>query len=146
MTTKTIDHPLEDVLDIPSNSTEIDVIEHESKEIQVIDHPDYDDKDQSIDSQFQEVYDLAMDAFERQAEDAEIIEPKFRARTQEVAAQFLNTALNAAKEKSYLKVHKDKINIAKAKATGPQTVNNNLVVADRNELLKKMMGESNEEE
>lgn len=142
---KITEHPMEDIFDIEKGSTNMPVVsDREVKELVV--HNDYDDKDQEIEEQFQEIYEAAMEAFETQTADSEVIEPKFRARNQEVAVQFLNAALNAAKEKSSLKVHKDKLNAAKMKATGPQTVNNNLVVADRNELLKTLLGKNSEDE
>jgi len=131
-----VEHPMEEILNIESNTTIVPRIEHTS-ELVVDDQ--YDAKDDEIDKQIQDIYDAAMGAFETQMEEAELVEGKYKARNGEVAVQFLNTALSAAREKSGLKQHKDKIAIAQNKLKGgPSTVNNNLIVADRNELLKEM--------
>jgi hypothetical protein len=138
---KTIEHPMEEVLDIEPGSTLVPTLPSRNTELVLAE--EYDDKDKEIEEQFQEVYDLALDAYEQQAADAEAVEPKYRARNQEVAVQYLNTALNAAKEKAGQKQIKDKL-ANDRKATGPKTVNNNLVVADRNELLKEILGSTDE--
>jgi len=138
---KIIEHPMEEVLDLEPGSTLIPAPPARSTEMVVAD--EYDNKDKEIEEQFQEVYDAAMDAYEQQAMDTEAVEPKYRARNQEVAVQYLNTALNAAREKAGLKQFKDKM-LNDRKATGPKTVNNNLVVADRNEILKQIMGTDKE--
>jgi len=135
----TISHPMEGVLDIEEGTTVIQQIEPRRAELVHAD--EFDDKDVEIEEQFQEVYDAAMGAFDQQSIDTAAIEPKYRARNQEVAAQYLNAALNAAKEKSNMKQHKDKLTVAKVKAQNSGTTNNNLIVADRNEILKHLRGE-----
>lgn len=137
---KEIFHPMEEVLEIEPGTTIATVVER-STDLIVSDQMD--EKDQEIDEQMQEIYDAAMSAFDKQSTDSEIIEPKYRARNQEVAVQFLNTALNAAKEKSTMKQHKDKLAVEK-KAAGPKTLNQNLIVADRNEVLKHIMKKDDE--
>lgn len=136
-----IEHPMESLFDIEPGTTEMTIIEREPTNLVV--HDDFDDKDREIEGQIQEVFDAAMTAFETQTADSELIEPKYKARNQEVAVQFLNTALSALKEKSTLKQHKDKITVDKAKANTPGTVNNNLII-DRNDLLKKLMNASDD--
>lgn len=138
-----IEHPMEEVLDIEPGTTIATVVER-STELVVAE--EFDEKDNEIEGQMQEVYDAAMSAFEQQSMDSEVIEPKYRARNQEVAVQFLNTALSAVKEKSSLKQHKDRINIDRVKAAKAGTTNNNLIVADRNEILKHIMGQDGEQE
>ena len=134
---KIIDHPMEDLLDIESGSTFLPATPSRSTEL--VQAEEFDSKDREIEEQFQEIYDSAMDAYEQQATDAEAIEPKYRARNQEVAVQYLNAALNAAKEKAGLKQFKDKL-AAASKPQGPKTLNQNLIVADRNDLLKQILG------
>lgn len=131
-------HPLEDVLDIESGSTLMPQIERSSD---IVVSNEYDNKDNEIDGQFQEIYDAAMAAFETQVQEAELVEGKFKARNSEVAVQFLNTALAAAREKSGMKQHKDKVAVAQNKLVNkPSVVNNtqNNIYADRNELLKAL--------
>lgn len=131
------EHVLEATFDIEPGTTIVPVVET----IPTVLTPaeEYDNKDVEIEQQFQEVYDAAMTAFEVTSETVSQIEPKYRARNEEVAVQYLNTALAAAREKAGLKGHKDKMAVTKVKASGPQTVNNNLIVADRNEILKKLI-------
>lgn len=120
---------LEDVFGIEPNTTLKEVITFEEAQTPIARGDDYDDKDDEIDNQFQEVYDKALTAFEYQMEraDSTDIEPKYIARMHEVAAQYLNTALSAAKEKANLKTAKDKI--VKKTKVGGQVTNNTLVVS-----------------
>lgn len=128
-----IDHPLEKVFGIESGTTMLPVVQR-TTELTVVQA--YDEKDKEVEGQLQEVYDAAMGAFETQSQETELVEGKYKARSGEVAVQFLNTALEAAKSKSTMKMHKDKLVHT---ATGSaKTVNNNLIVADRNDLLKNL--------
>lgn len=134
---KHIEHPMEEVFDIEPGTTAITTVERETT--QLVEPEEYDDKDVEIEQQYQEVFDAAMGAFEGQCEEQEMVEGKYKARNAEVAVQFLNAALAAAKEKGALKQHKDKQTIAVGKLKGGNnTTNNNLVIADRNELLKAL--------
>lgn len=133
-----IEHPLEEIFDIESGTT---LMPRTEKTTELTVAEEYDDKDNEIEEQFQEVYDHALSAFEDQVAEAEVIEGKYKARNMEVGVQLLNTALAAAKEKSSLKQHKDKTAVAKGKLTGKTVNHNNLIVADRNDLLKTLMGE-----
>jgi len=141
--TKAIEHPLEEVFDIEEGTTMVEYQEHVPTEL--VKHEQYDDKDAEIEDQFQEVYDKAMEAFEVQAEITDQVEGKYAARNAEVSAVFLNTALSAAKEKSGQKQHKDKLSIAKQNVGKPGTVNNNLIM-DRNELIKMLASEGEEQQ
>ncbi len=127
-----IEHPLEEVFNIEDGSTLVPATVR-STEMTVTQQ--YDPKDNEIEGQFQEVYDAAMGAFESQFQESEVIEGKYKARAGEVAVQFLNAALAAAQSKSQLKQHKDKLVTA---VRGPSTVNNNLIVGDRNDILRKL--------
>lgn len=132
---KLSDHPLEQVFDIEENTTIVTRVEAVLTELVVADT--YDEKDVEVEGQFQEVYSAAMAAFEATTNSIESMEPKYRARNEEVAVQYLNTALGAAREKALVKAHKDKLSAVKAAA--PSTVNNNFLVADRNEILKNFI-------
>lgn len=126
-----IDHPLDDVLGIEPGMT---VIERSEREPAVLSECDiYDEKDAEIEEQFQEVYELALEAYENSAEIGQTIEPKYKARNDEVAAQYLTLALNAAKEKMSLKVNKDKS--VQQSTRGGGVTNNNLII-DRNALME----------
>ena len=140
--TKNISHPMEDILDIEPGTTIATKIERNTE---IAEDAEYDTKDDEIEEQIQEVYDSAMTAFESQMDESELVEGKYKARNGEVAVQFLNAALTAIKEKNGLKQHKDKIAIAKGKLTGSKTTNN-LIIADRNDLLKQILGKDSEPE
>lgn len=129
-----IEHPLEKVFGIEPGTTMLPTVQRTS-DVAVV-HT-YDVKDKEVEGQFQEVYEAAMGAFETQSQETELVEGKYKARSGEVAVQFLQTALEAARSKSTLKQHKDKLT-ANAVGAGPKTVHNNLIVTDRNELLKNL--------
>lgn len=126
---------MEEMLDITPGTT---IVEYQERSTELVVHQEYDDKDVELEEQFQEVYDSAMDAFEDQMGQTEVVEGKYKARNSEVAVTFLNAALNAAKEKAELKKHKDKLKKGDTGGDGPQgsasTVNNTFIM-DRNELL-----------
>lgn len=126
-TEKEILHPLEQVFDIEENTT---VVPYTERKTDLVRHEPYDEKDDELEEQLQELYDVALEAFEMQQEESDVIDPKYRARNAEVAVQYLKTALEAVREKRQLKEHKDKI-VTKQTAG---TVNNNLVVS-HNDLL-----------
>jgi hypothetical protein len=127
-TEKEILHPLEQVFDIEENTT---VVPYTERKTDLVRHEPYDEKDDELEEQLQELYDVALEAFEMQQEESDVIDPKYRARNAEVAVQYLKTALEAVREKRQLKEHKDKI-VTKQTAGG--TVNNNIVVS-HNDLL-----------
>jgi len=134
-------HPMEGVLDIEPGTTAYPIVERQTTNIADTTTEAYDNKDTEIEGQFQEVYDAAMDAFDTQMGTSDDVEGRYQARNGEVAVQFLSTALAAAKEKSNVKQHKDKLSIARGKLTGAGVTNNNLIVADRNDILKALAGE-----
>lgn len=137
--TKLVNHPMEEVLDIESGSTTLPAITRQKQTTEQAE--EYDNKDREIEEQFEEIYDLALTSFERQAEDSELVQGQYKARSNEIAGQFLNTALAAAKEKASLKQHKDKQTLASNKATTPGSMTqNNIIVGDRNAILRTIMG------
>lgn len=139
-----VEHPLEQVFEIEKGTTLMPTV---VRSTEIVAAETYDDKDNEIEGQFQEVYDAAMGAFESQFQETELIEGKYKARSGEVAVQFLNAALQAAQSKSQLKQHKDKITLDLNSKTAPKTVNNNLIVgsqADILDRLESMMGKKDE--
>lgn len=135
---KPIEHPLEDVFDIEPGTT---LITRQEQHTQLVAAIDYDDKDEEIEEQMQEVYDKAMSGFSIIQDECEDIEGKYKARMMEVGVQHLKMALDAAEAKARMKEMKDKL---KGKsAAGPKTVNNNLFV-NREDLLKSIMAADEE--
>jgi hypothetical protein len=136
-TDKPTDHMLENLLDIDSKSTMVPAVKRNTELLVDV---TYDPKDVEIEEQFQEVYDLALEAFEEQSDESKLVEGKYKARNSEIAAQYLNTALNAAKEKSTQKRNKDKIAVAVNKINSPTNMTQqNLIVGNRNDILNAIM-------
>lgn len=134
---RTIHHPIEDVLGIEPGTTVMEAVE--DMNFPMVVDPVYDDKDVEIENQFQDVYVEAKTTFTTLTDDLEVMDPRFRARTAEVAVQFLNTALLAAKEKLNQKQNKDKIAVDLSQV-GPKTIHQNLnIIADRNQILRAML-------
>lgn len=132
-----INHPMEGILDIEEGTTMVPAVKRTTE---LVVSGQYDNKDDEIDGQFQEVYDLSLEAFEQQSQEAELVEGRYKARNGEIAAQYLNIALNAAKDKATLKVNKDKLSLAAEKTTGTKVgTQNNLIVGDRNDIIKALM-------
>ena len=135
---KTIEHPLEELFDIEPNSN---IVEYqEFVPAAVVEMPNYDTKDKEIEAKLEEIYTLAIGNVGAIADEMDRVEGKYKARIGEVTATMLNVALGAVKQKADLKAHKDKMSVDQVKAGTPSTVNNNLVVADRNEILKALLG------
>ena len=118
---KEISHPLEEIFDIEENTT---IVPYTEVKTELVPHKEFDPKDSEIETQFQDIYDYALEAFENQQGESDTIEPKFRARNAEVAVQYLKTALEAAQSKSNMKQHKDKVSKPSAGST-----TNNLVLS-----------------
>lgn len=127
--------PLEDVFDIDPGTT-MEEVKIPIDEPAII--PDvYDSKDAEIEKQLQEIYLSAMSQFDAQSTGIRNVEGRYKARNGEVAIQALNTALQAVRAKADIKLGKEKLS-SKERGKVPNTVNQNLIVADRNELLKIM--------
>lgn len=126
-------HPLEEVFDIEPNTT---IVVRQKKEPTIlVDHNLYDDKDKEIEYQLQEIADTALEAFHSQSEVIDDVDSQFIARNQEVAAQYLNTALAAISKKADIKQQKDKLSKIKTEKS-----NNNIIVS-RNDLLRALRQE-----
>lgn len=130
----TIAHPAESIFDITPGSTVVDQIVTVPETI--IDPVQYDEKDQEIDQQLQQVFEAGFGAFESQRLLTEGMNPQFANRALEVAAQFLNTALAAINAKANFKQNKDKNNKT-VTTTSNNTTNN--VIMDRNQMLAMLM-------
>ena len=99
--------------------------------------PPKDVEDQDLMNKLDAIHDAALTAYQNQTELVEIVDPKFAARNAEVAAQYLTVALNAVNLKAKVKTDREKRRgVEKA---GPSTVNNNLIVTDRNALLAAIL-------
>ena len=133
---KTVKRSESDEVDVESTELTVDVKPSEVVPAEVVSTlPEDDLIEEDILSKVDEVYQKAIEVFDDQAEMIGIVDPKFAARTAEVANGYLNTALAAVKLKT------DQLSNRKKNKVSNQTnvTNNNLIVADRNELLRAMM-------
>ena len=133
---KVVSLPMEDFLNIESEST---VLTRMERETELSRAAEYDEKDTEIEIGYQEIADKALSGYERLMDEVDSVEGKYAARLSEVAVQHLNTALAAVNAKAKLKEHKDKI-IKKANS-GAKTINNTLII-NREELLDSILNKT----
>lgn len=96
--------------------------------------PEKDEDDIENDKRFDEVYTAALETFQNQTAYTEIIEPRYAARNAEVAASYLNIALQAATAKARVKADRKRATMFIPNAGGKVT--NNTIVATREEILR----------
>ena len=157
-------HPLEDVFGITAGSTfkedsiadtpnerETNLVDPTSGEVITrkvsdVTSSDIDREerleDLHIDGQLEAIHDAALVAFEQQSRMSQEVDPKFSARNAEVAAQYLNIALGAVNSRVDSKFKRNKIRIAREISGAPTTVNQNVIVADRNDVLRALLGKT----
>jgi hypothetical protein len=95
-------------------------------------------EDLHIDSQLENIHSSAIVAFEKSSRIAQETDPKFAARNAEVAAQYLTIALNAVNSRVDAKFKRQKVRQTEREAGTPGTVNNTVIVADRNTILDQI--------
>lgn len=135
------EHSLEEVFDITPCTTITECKAVVPSEVVVM--PNYDNKDNEIEGKLEEIYSAAMATVEELTDQIGGVEGRHKARIGEVSATMLTVALGAVREKSALKMHKDKSAVQAANVGTPNSVTNNLnIVADRNELLRMMLDKS----
>jgi hypothetical protein len=95
--------------------------------------PEKDAEDVEIDGKIDTVYTAALDAYNNQTAYCDIIEPRYAARNAEVAAQYLNIALNAAATRARVKGDRKR-----SEQFVPYTgkTQNNVIVASREDVMK----------
>jgi hypothetical protein len=126
-----IKNEIEPFIDDSGLSKQVEITEDEQRVEDRID-------ELKTDHQLETIHTSAMEAFYQQQNMAVQVDPKFSARNSEVAAQFLTIALNATASKAKIKLDRQKQRVMNRTEGGPKTVNNNLIVADRNSLLKEL--------
>lgn len=134
------DHPLEELFGIESGTTMVQY--REVLPEKPVEMPTYDKKDDEIEIKLEEIYSVAMGQVSLVADEMDKVEGKYKARVGEVTATMLNVALGAVREKRMMKEHKDKLSPTHHNDSSKTITNNNLVVADRNEILRALMNRS----
>ena len=140
-------HALEKYFEVPEESTETErlVVSYPLKKSK-----DYDDKDSEIEKEIHRVFERAMEGYESLSEILDNVEPKYRARIAEVAATYLNTALNASSKRASQKENIKKLEMKQQeidkRSSTSKTTNNIIHTGDRNEFLKFLRGDTDERE
>lgn len=136
-----IEHPLETLLDIEAGTTLIEY--KEVVPMETVKPQNYDAKDNEIEGQLEEIYSVAMTQVSNISDEMDRVEGRHKARIGEVSATMLNVALSAVREKAAMKFHKDKLTPSAGMTVnaGGTVTNNNLIVADRNEIMRMMLSQ-----
>lgn len=138
-----IKDPLDELFDIdPGNRggevAEYDQIsETELAELKATKNEPTDQKDaedEEIEKKIDQVYDAALETFQNQMAYTEVIEPRYAARNAEVAATYLNIALQAANSRARVKIDRKRTNTF-IPGMGNK-VTNNTIVATREEIMR----------
>lgn len=140
------DHPLEEFFNIEDGTTETinpDDVDLEIEHTFLVQYDDYDNKDKELESQYQNIMDMSIRAYKTQVATSRQVDPKYRARNEEVAIQYLNIALDALREKTNLKLGRDKI--TKSHKNTQNNTNGDVITADRNELIKRLTSKNKSE-
>lgn len=93
-----------------------------------------DAEDTEVDKKIDAVYDAALETFQNQMAYTEIIEPRYAARNAEVAASYLNIALQAAATRA--RVKGDRKRQAGFIPGMGNKITNNTIVATRDEIMR----------
>ena len=142
---KPLQHPLESAFNMGENDMDIEkeygmtTVPPQQVALTPVEAPPdvKDEDDKLIEGKIDEVYTAAMEAFQTQTAFIEVIDPKFAARNAEVAANYLNIALQAAVGRSRVKTDRKRSNQAFVPYNQPGgKTTNNILIADRNQILK----------
>lgn len=136
---KTIEHPMESVLDIEPGTTVVQYTQPVEDE-QVVGEA-YDEKDIAIDKKFNDIYRMAIASVTDLRDEIERVEGKYKRGLAENAVQMLNVALSAATQEGHYKIQKTKAIVSQGDTTN--NVTNNVIVADRNQVLKMLRDSQN---
>lgn len=141
---KKFDHPLDSVFGIEVDTDSFDIEQNYSmveqpKETINPNEPAPDPKDEDdilVEQRIDEVFTAAMEAFQTQNAYLEIIEPRYAARSAEVAANYLNIALSAANSRAKVKTDRKRANQTFIPHGNGGKNTTNVIVANREEILK----------
>lgn len=141
--TKKIANPLDALFDVPPAEQDdeyLPMTEGALQEIAPATQVEKDAEDLENDRKIDQVYVAALEAFNNQTAFIEAIEPRYAARTAEVAASYLNIALSAATAKAKLK--NDRAKTRSFIPYGQPGGGNGNVVASREDILKLLATEA----
>ena len=134
---KTFTNPLDELFEVDGGDRELaqydEITEDQLPAVPEQAQPK-DEEDVEVDRKIDEVYDHALTTFQNQMAYTEIVEPRYAARNAEVAATYLNIALNAAATRARVKGDRKRMNQF-IPGMGNK-VTNNTIVATREEILR----------
>ena len=140
---KPMQHPLESVFGMEEGTLSSDIendyaIAEQAPQGQLTEAPldVKDEDDKLIEKRLDDLYEVALQTFQNQTAYLEVIEPRYAARNAEVAANYLNIALAAANSRAKVKSDRKRANQAFVPYANGGKTTNNLVIADRNDILK----------
>jgi len=140
-------HALEKYFGVPEESTEMERVIHSSP---LKKSEEYDDKDSEIEKELHGVFEKAMSGYESLSDLLAGVDPKYRARLAEVAATYLNTALNASTKRAGQKESIEKLKMKQQeidkKSSTTKTTNNIIYNGDRNDFLKLLRDDTDTNE
>lgn len=126
---------IDDDLDRDESDYEVATVQNAPVETVEKDKEDI-DTDKKIDA----VYDAALEAYQNQTAMVELLEPRYAARNAEVAATYLNIALQAATSKA--RVKNDRKRVGQFIPGASNKITNNTIVASREEILRMITVDS----
>lgn len=129
-----VEHPLEEFFNIEAGTTEVTTFEPVVEPPVVPDT--YDEKDTAVDAKFNEIYQLALANATALGDEVAKVEGKYKRGLAENITQLLSVALNAATQEGNYKQNTEKLRVSSKKAEQPNNVTNNVIVADRNTIMR----------
>jgi hypothetical protein len=135
---KTFTNPLDELFDVDGANREVtqydEINEDQLPAVPAQAEQPKDAEDVEVDRKIDEVYEHALTTFQNQMAYTEIVEPRYAARNAEVAATYLNIALNAAATRARVKGDRKRA-LQFIPGMGGK-VTNNTIVATREEILR----------
>lgn len=126
---------IDDSLDRDESDYEVATVQHAPT-----DPVEKDEEDVDTDKKIDAVYDAALEAYQNQTAMVELLEPRYAARNAEVAATYLNIALQAATSKA--RVKNDRKRVGQFIPGASNKITNNTIVASREEILRMITVDS----
>lgn len=135
------ENPLDNLFEI-DDSLDPDESDYEVATVQSAptDPVEKDEEDVDTDKKIDAVYDAALEAYQNQTAMVELLEPRYAARNAEVAATYLNIALQAATSKA--RVKNDRKRVGQFIPGASNKITNNTIVASREEILRMITVDS----
>ena len=135
------ENPLDNLFEI-DDSLERDESDYEVATVQnaPVEPVEKDEEDVDTDQKIDAVYDAALEAYQNQTAMVELLEPRYAARNAEVAATYLNIALQAATSKA--RVKNDRKRVGQFIPGASNKITNNTIVASREEILRMITVDS----